>query len=296
MEKSGGVATHTRQVSNSSPGGHRARASSDLRHDAIRNDTGRRSAGHSRQASEEIKNRPRRSSSLRQRYPGDPTDQPLDMLKKDNRAAHRSPHLRKHHQPLPDQVDVLDKSAPKYHHEGPYDAALLVRNSSYESSPVAALKLTNSEAIKATPKDKIKDSLHGHRPLDGTATVPPGQRDAFGQLYEYEEGADLQREPGADYKRWPDLQYHPNDLKGKGEPSYSIEKALKEHEAAKERHGAGDKEFELAERPRPTEEVNVAAASGQNYGDWERERRSGHTHKLSDGIKRRVGSLRKKDH
>lgn len=34
---------------------------------------------------------------------------------------------------------------------------------------------------------------------------------------------------GGAYKRWPGVQYHPDDIKGKGEPSYSIEKALKEH-------------------------------------------------------------------
>ncbi len=34
---------------------------------------------------------------------------------------------------------------------------------------------------------------------------------------------------GGAYKRWPGVQYHPDDVKGKGEPSYSIEKALKEH-------------------------------------------------------------------
>lgn len=218
------------------------------------------------------------------------------MLKKDDKLAHRSPHLRKHHQPLPDPVDVLDKSTFKYHHEGPYDAALLVRNSSYNSSPVAALKITNGEAIKATPKDKIKDSLHDHRPLDGTAIVPPGHRDVFGQLYEYEEGTDLMREPGADYKRWPGIQYHPDDLKGKGEPSYSIEKALKDHDEAAKRHGSSDKELELVERPKPAGEPEIGAASGQNYGEWETGRRSSHAHKLSDGIKRRVGSLRKKDH
>ena len=161
---------------------------------------------------------------------------------------------------------------------------------------MAALNLTNKEAIKATPKDKIRDSLNDHRPLDGTAMVPPGHRDVFGELYEYEEGADLMREPGGDYKRWPGVQYHPDDLKGKGEPSYSIEKALKDHEALQKRHGSGDREIELAERPKPAQEPNVAATSGQSYGEWERERRGSHARKVSDGLKRRVGSLRKKEH
>ena len=255
------------------------------------------SASNSRQASTEAKGRPRRSSSLKQRYPGDTSDQPLDMLKKDNKLAHRSPHLRKNHQPRPDTVDVLDDSMPNYHHEGPYDAALLVRNTSYTSSPVAALKLTNEEALKATPDAKIKDSLNDHRPLDGTAIVPPGHRDAFGQLYDYEEGTDLMREPGADYKRWPGVKYLPEDLKGKGEPSYSIEKALKEHDQLRPGYGGDDHEIELAERPKPTDEPNDAHASGATYGEWERERQrsSKHSRKVSDGIKRRVGSLQRKD-
>ena len=220
------------------------------------------------------------------------------MLKKDSKHAQRSPHLKKHHQPRPDQVDVLDKSAANYHHEGPYDAALLVRNSSYETSPVAALNATNKEALKATPLDKIRDSLLDHRPLDGTAMVPPGHRDAFGNLYEYEEGADLMREPGADYKRWPGVQYHPDDLKGKGEPSYSIEKALKEHDAVNTKHGPGGKEFELVERPRVSHEDNAAATTSHDLRKQERKQQHGsssHARNFSDGVKQQEGSLRRRE-
>ena len=222
------------------------------------------------------------------------------MLKKDNKAAQRSVHLRKGNQPRPDVVDALDKSGLSYHHEGPYDAALFSRNMNQTHSPVAALKMTNDEALKATPEEKIKDSLNDHRPLDGTAIVPPGHRDAFGRLYEYEEGEDMMRAHGGDFKRWPGIQYHPDDLKGKGEPSYSIEKALKEHEEKKKTYGGNNGEFELAERPRPRDEPEVANTTGitnQSYGEWERQRSGshGHAHKLSDSIRRRVGSLKRKD-
>jgi hypothetical protein len=149
----------------------------------------------------------RRTSSLSARYPGDTSHQPLEQVIKDNKKAHRSPHLNKRHLPGPDTVDRLDPAigGKAYHHEGPYDAALLARNTSYKSSPVAALEETNAEALKATPKENIKDSVERHKPLDGTAYVPSGMQDRFGRTYQYEEGADLMHEDGPDgpgYKRW----------------------------------------------------------------------------------------------
>lgn len=151
----------------------------------------------------------RRTSSLKERYPGDDSVHPLEVIRKNSKRADRSPHLKKRHQPGPDTVDKLDPSigGRAYHHEGPYDAALLARNSSFESAPIAALKTTNEEAIKATPAENIKDALERHKPLDGVAQVPPGMPDRFGRTYNYEEGADLMREENNDgpgYKRWPD--------------------------------------------------------------------------------------------
>jgi len=61
------------------------------------------------------------------------------------------------------------------------------------------------EAIKATPREFIDDSLTKHVPLQGTAVVPPGMADMRGHVMSYEEGADLMREkdaPGGAYKRW----------------------------------------------------------------------------------------------
>lgn len=149
----------------------------------------------------------RRGSSLGERYPGDMSHRPLDQLRQETKAAYRSPHLRKNHIPGADTIDSLDRTAYglAYHHEGPYDATLMARNTSYKSSPVAAVAGTNAEALKATPRENIQDSLDRHIPLSGTAVIPPGMPGPDGTVMNYEEGADLMREPdaaGGAYKRW----------------------------------------------------------------------------------------------
>lgn len=132
---------------------------------------------------------------------------PLDQLRKEAKAANRAPHLRKKHLPGADTIDSLDRSmlGVPYHHDGPYDATLLARNTSYKSSPVEAVRGTNAEAIRATPRENIQDSLRKHVPLQGTAVIPPGMAGLDGKPMQYEEGADLMREPdapGGAYKRW----------------------------------------------------------------------------------------------
>ena len=77
------------------------------------------------------------------------------------------------------------------------------RNRSPKLSPLVAVRDSNEEAIKATPEENIRDAVMRHRPLDGTAVIPPGVPDKFGRVYHYEEGADLMREVGAEYMRWP---------------------------------------------------------------------------------------------
>ena len=124
------------------------------------------------------------------------------MLKHDAILANHSPHLRKKHLPSADTIDSLDTVGGSYHHEGPFDATLFARNTSNKSSPVQAVRASTLEALKATPKEKIKDSLERHRPLDGVATVPSGMRDGSGRVYNYEEGTDVMIEDG-NYKRWP---------------------------------------------------------------------------------------------
>ena len=149
----------------------------------------------------------RRTSSLSARYPGDKSHQPLEIIRKDSKKAHRSPHLKKKHLPGPDTIDQLDPAigGRAYHHEGPYDAALLARNNSFGISPVAALETTNAEALKATAPENVRDAVERHKPLDGVAQVPSGLPDRFGRTLHYEEGADLMHEDGPDgpgYKRW----------------------------------------------------------------------------------------------
>ena len=150
----------------------------------------------------------RRGSSLRERYPGDKSHQPLDIIRRDSRKAGRSPHLNKRSMPGADAIDRLDPAigGRAYHHEGPYDAALMARNRDPKIAPLGALETTNKEALKATPRENIRNAVERHQPLDGVAFVPPGVPDQFGRTYEYEEGADLMREASsadAGYKRWP---------------------------------------------------------------------------------------------
>ena len=98
------------------------------------------------------------------------------MLKHDDLRANRSPHLRKKHHVGADSIDSLDNVGPSnaYHHEGPYDATLLAKNIDPKRAPIAAVKDGNAEALKATPKELVEDSVRRHRPLDGVAVVPPG--------------------------------------------------------------------------------------------------------------------------
>ena len=238
-----------------------------------------------------------RGGSLRERYPGDPSTRPLDTIRKETKSAHRAHHLRKKNFTGADLIDRLDKTTiggAAYHHEGPYDAANISRNLDYKHSPVAAVADSNEEALRATPRENIVDAVEKHRPLEGTAIVPPGMPDRFGRTYDYKEGADLMREPGADYKRWPGVQYHPDDLKGKGEPSYTIEKALKDHK----HHGDSGTEMQTRRRNMsmgandapvnlPAESFDAGVSSGIG--------RSNTTGKsMGSALKKRFGSIRRK--
>ncbi|KAJ9161456.1 Protein pal1 [Coniochaeta hoffmannii] len=190
----------------------------------------------------------RRSGSLSARYPGDMSHRPLDTIKQEQRAAMRAPYLHnpRHKQPA-DIVDTLDQTGivdVPYHHEGPYDATMANRNRKKLYSPLDAVKDSNEEAIKATPREYIQDSLVKHVPLQGTAVIPPGMPDMTGHRMEYREGADLMREidaPGGAYKRYEGIRYRDEDLKGKGEPSFTIERDRKEEKTRLRRHaGMGE--------------------------------------------------------
>jgi hypothetical protein len=145
-----------------------------------------------------------RSGSLKERYPGDMSHRPLDAIRKDEKIAYRAPHLRKKNFQGADVIDRLDAAGPaRYHHEGPYDATSIARNRHVKYPPVEAVRESNEEALRATPRENIIDAITKHRPLEGVANIPPGMPDSFGRVLHYEEGADLQREPGGDYRRWP---------------------------------------------------------------------------------------------
>lgn len=238
---------------------------------------------------------------------------------------------------MTDTIDSLDTIGGVYHHGGPYDATLASRNRNKMYAPVEAVKESNMEALRATPREYIQDSLEKHVPLQGTGTIPAGARDMRGNVMDYEEGADLMREPdakGGAYKRWEGIvssrsyvdvsltasdhwqPYHPDDLKGKGEPSYTYEKDLKEKKRMRKASpGNGPAEYEMRSgvngqqrkdngamvrqrslsnaadgRPGPS-----ASSAGQsNSADVRRHNSTGK--RLSEGLKRRFGSIRRKNH
>ena len=256
-----------------------------------------------------------RGGSLRERYPGDLSHRPLDQIRQDTKRAHRAPHLRKKNFTGMDTIDRLDRSTFSYHHEGPYDAANLSRNRDWKHSPVAAVADSNEEALRATPRENIVDAIERHRPLEGVANIPPGMPDRFGRILDYEEGADLQREPGGDYRRWPGVvrhnslshtfcieltnvqEYLPGDLKGKGEPSYSIEKALRDHKHY------GDTGTEMTTRRRktvgaadapPVPAPETAQSSAWDDGNAPIGRSNTTGKNMGESLKKRFGSLRRR--
>ena len=151
--------------------------------------------------------RPRRGTSLSERYTGDESHRPLDIIRRESKRANRSPHLRKDRHHSMDSIDKLGDIGDGFHHDGPYDAVSLARNANSRGAPIAALSSSNAEALKATPEAFISDSLKHRRPLDGIASVPAGVPDRLtGKVYNYEEGPDMQRDGDRNYlKRWPGL-------------------------------------------------------------------------------------------
>ncbi|MCJ1395093.1 hypothetical protein MMC18_007974 [Xylographa bjoerkii] len=232
-----------------------------------------------------------RGASLTSRFPGDESHRPLDILKREKRIADRAPHLRKKHFVGSDSIDKLDDVGGKYHHDGPFDATLFARNTSFLSSPVEAVSGTNEEALRATPREKVVDSIERHRPLDGVAMTPPGVADGTGRTLYYQEGADLMIEEG-NFRRWPGVKYLPEDLKGKGEPSYSIEKALKDHKKHRRVVSDGNSGIELTSRPQSSDGNQRLASNDQSYGEWENDMRRSNTtgRKPGNRLTRRIGS------
>lgn len=267
------------------PDNHRAEAFGSM------NETRARRSSNPAPAS--YQNDLRRGGSLRERYPGDKSHRPLEILRKDEKVAHRAPHLRKKNFQGADVIDRLDKAGfGQYHHEGPYDAASFARNKYSKYSPVEAVKDSNEEALRATPRENIIDAVQKHRPLEGVANIPPGMPDRFGRVLNYEEGADLQREPGGDYRRWPGVEYHPDDLKGKGEPSYTIEKALKDHKRI------GDSGTEMKTRDHRARSLGYTDAPDVMPSQQDDAQTSGigRSNTTGKSLRSRFGSLRRRKH
>ncbi|KAI2472583.1 hypothetical protein F4781DRAFT_343898 [Annulohypoxylon bovei var. microspora] len=228
------------------------------------------------------------------------SERPLEAIKRATKAADRAPHLRKKNLAGADTIDILDTTGigGAYHHDGPYDATLASRNRDKRYAPVEAVKYGNAQALKATPRENVMDSLERHVPLQGTAIIPPGQRDLSGRVMDYEEGADLMREddaPGGPYKRWDHVKYHPDDLKGKGEPSYTIQEDRKRQKRMQRNTLCPTGDYEM----QPT--AHTSGRSNKNVADVTVHRSaslgssgpsSPRAKRLSDGIKRRIGSLR----
>ena len=250
-----------------------------------------------------------RLAPLPPRFPGDLTHRPLEMIKRETRTANRSGGHRRGISDV-DTIDALDTIGGTYHHGGPFDATLASRNINAKYPPVDAVHETNMEAIRATPREFIQDSLDRHVPLQGIATIPPGETDMSGKVMDFQEGADLMREPdaaGGAYKRWEGvagITYHPDDLKGKGEPSYTYEKdkakgkGLQRGEYEMQSGVNGDGILGPAARPRSVSNADKATSSAYAVpanGEESGLRRSNTTgKKISEGLKRRFGSLRKK--
>lgn len=92
--------------------------------------------------------------------------------------------------------------------------------------------------------------------------------------------------PGGPYKRWPGVRYLEDDVKGKGEPSYSIEKALKRQggDLKGQRKSTSGGDFEMTSRPKYAgDSLSNAAGNDPMWGDGE-----------EPGLRRRTGSLKKR--
>jgi len=173
------------------------------------------------------------------------------------------------------------------------------------------VKESNEEALRATPREKIQDSLVKKVPLSGVAVIPPGIAGLDGKVMDYEEGADLMREPdapGGAYKRWEHVKYLPEDLKGKGEPSFSIEKALKDHKHSHRRNVSEGQGYEMQPQRRRPGIVNQRSVSGNNIHEYAQvgsptskmpqsdlnvQRSNTTGRRVGEGLKKRFGSLRK---
>ena len=176
-------------------------------------------------------------------------------------SANRPSRRRTSHIPGPDPVDRLGAIGSAYHHDGPFEATLLARQIPGRA-PVDAVRDSNAAALAATPLASIRDCLDSHYPLRGVAMYPPG----VGGTGNYDE-YDVMVRDGA-YRRWPHMDYHDDDRKGKGEPSFTADELDKrrKQDRGNVEAGAGTGTGSKDKQPRRRQEVAGAAAAPSKPG------------------------------
>lgn len=98
-------------------------------------------------------------------------------------------------------------------------------------------------------------------------------------------------------------EYHPDDLKGKGEPSYSLELALKQRKRDGHRRviSDGNPAYEMTTRARPSsssgQDVGGSTGTPAPYQDWQSDVRRRNTtgRSVGQGLKSKLGSLRRRN-
>jgi hypothetical protein len=95
-------------------------------------------------------------------------------------------------------------------------------------------------------------------------------------------------------------KYLPEDYKGKGEPSYSVEKALKDHKSDHRRILSDGNSFEMQPQNEPLSSRQRSASGshpgkGLNSSEFDGQVRRSNTtgRRVGEGLKRRFGSLRR---
>jgi hypothetical protein len=138
-----------------------------------------------------------------------------------------------------------------------------------------------------------------HRPLDGVAAFASGDMDRNGNTYNYVEGENMMTDgnpAGGAYKQWPGVQYHPDDIKGKGEPSFSIEKALKDAKITdNDQKANGVEGIEMKTHSRNVSGTSNGLVDRSMWDDGESgmKRTSSVSKRLSGGLKKRFGSIKR---
>ena len=96
--------------------------------------------------------------------------------------------------------------------------------------------------------------------------------------------------------------YHPDDIKGKGEPSFTLERSLKQHRSSDHRRvlSEGGAVYEMTAPGRPLDaessNENVCIPPSASYRDWQEgiQRRNTTGRSMGQSLRKRIGSLGRK--